>query len=82
MEYKELVKHHTQSIKDQNHNKWEIVETSDLEEICEAYHQSKLKLLGIGDVRLSCYKEVFEKFREIEHESEFYGWLYAKAHEA
>ena len=48
MEYKELVKHHTQLIKDQNDNKWEVVETSDLEEICEAYHQRKLKLLDIG----------------------------------
>lgn len=46
MEYKELVKHHTQLIKDQNQNKWEVIETSDLEEICEAYHQAKLKLLG------------------------------------
>ncbi len=50
MEYKELVKHHTQLIKDQNQNKWEVIETSDLEEICEAYHQAKLKLLGIPDV--------------------------------
>lgn len=38
--------------------------------------------LPIHNVRLSCYKEVFEKFQEIEHESEFYGWLHAKAHEA
>ena len=29
MEYKELVKHHTQLIKDQNEIKWEVVETSD-----------------------------------------------------
>ena len=50
MEYKELVKHHTQVIKDQNDNKWEVIETSDLEEICEAYHQHKLKLLGIDVV--------------------------------
>ena len=50
MEYKELVKHHTQLIKDKNDNKWEVIETSDLEEICEAYYQAKLKLLGIGDV--------------------------------
>lgn len=50
MKYKELVKHHTQLIKDQNQNKWEVIETSDLEEICEAYHQDKLKLLGIGGV--------------------------------
>jgi len=50
MEYKELIKHHTQLIKDQNQNKWEVIETSDLEEICEAYHQDKLKLLGIADV--------------------------------
>lgn len=50
MEYKDLVKHHTQLIKDQNNNKWEVIETSDLEEICEAYHQHKLKLLGIADV--------------------------------
>jgi hypothetical protein len=38
--------------------------------------------LPIDSVRLSCFKEVFEKFQEIEHESEFYGWLYAKTHEA
>ena len=38
--------------------------------------------LPIDSVRLSCFKEVFEKFQEIEHESEFYGWLHAKAHEA
>lgn len=50
MEYKELVKHHTQLIKDKNDNKWEVIEASDLEEICEAYHQAKLKLLGIGSV--------------------------------
>lgn len=50
MGYKELVKHHTQLIKDQNQNKWEVIETSDLEEICEAYHQHKLKLLGIPAV--------------------------------
>ena len=50
MEYKELVNFHTQLIKDQNQNKWEVIETSDLEEICEAYHQAKLKLLGIGGV--------------------------------
>lgn len=50
MEYKDLVKHHTQLIKDKNDNKWEVVETSDLEEICEAYHQHKLKLLGITNV--------------------------------
>ena len=43
MQYEELVKHHTQLIKDQNKNKWEVIETSDLEEICEAYHQDKLK---------------------------------------
>ena len=57
MEYKELVKHHTQLIKDQNQNKWEVIETSDLEEICEAYHQDKLKLLGIGDVGRSFSEE-------------------------
>ena len=50
MEYKKLVKHHTQLIKDQNQNKWEVIETSDLEEICEVYHQDKLKLLGIDTV--------------------------------
>lgn len=50
MEYKELIKHHTQLIKDQNDNEWEVIETSDLEEICEAYHQHKLKLLGIANV--------------------------------
>lgn len=33
----------------------------------------------IHNVRLSCYKEVFKKFQEIEYESEFYGWLYAQA---
>jgi hypothetical protein len=41
-----------------------------------------VKNCSIPDVRLSCFKEVFEKFQEIEHESEFYGWLHAKAHEA
>lgn len=46
MEYKELVEHHTQQIKDQNQNKWKVIETSDLDEICEAYHQAKLKLLA------------------------------------
>ena len=46
MEYKELVEHHTQQIKDQNQNKWKVIETSDLDEICEAYHQDKLKLLA------------------------------------
>jgi len=50
MEYKELVKHHTQLIKDQNDNKWEVIETSDLEEICESYYQYKLQLLGVVDV--------------------------------
>lgn len=48
MEYKELIKHHTQLIKDQNENKWEVIEASDLEEICEAYHQSKLKEMNEG----------------------------------
>lgn len=62
MEYKELVKHHTQLIKDQNENKWEVVETSDLEEICEAYHQAKLKLLGIGNV--SQQSELLKGFLE------------------
>ena len=61
-EYKELVKHHTQLIKDQNENKWEVVETSDLEEICEAYHQAKLKLLGIGNV--SQQSELLKGFLE------------------
>ena len=45
MEYKELVKHHTHSIKDQKENEWKVIETSDLEEICEVYHQNKLKQL-------------------------------------
>ena len=62
MEYKELVKHHTQLIKDQNENKWEVVETSDLEEICEAYHQAKLKLFGIGNV--SQQSELLKGFLE------------------
>ena len=62
MEYKELVKHHTQLVKDQNENKWEVVETSDLEEICEAYHQAKLKLLGIGNV--SQQSELLKGFLE------------------
>lgn len=50
IKYEDLVKHHTQQIKDKNDNKWEVVETSDLEEICEAYHQNKLKSLGINVV--------------------------------
>lgn len=32
-----------------------------------------VKNCSIPHVRLSCYKEVFKKFQEIEHESEFYG---------
>ena len=43
MEYKELVKHYTHLIKDDRENKWKVVEASDLEEICEAYHRYKLK---------------------------------------
>jgi len=58
MEYKELVNHHTQLIKDQNDNKWAVIETSDLEEICEAYHQRKLKLLHIADVMSSAYFDI------------------------
>ncbi len=67
MEYKELVKHHTQLIKDQNENKWEVIETSDLEEICETYHQAKLKLLGIGVVSKSFTpKQIVELLKEEE----------------
>ena len=50
MGYKELVKHHTVFIEDQSENQWKVVEISDLEEICETYHQAKLKLLGIANV--------------------------------
>ncbi len=64
MEYKELVKHHTQLIKDQNENKWEVIETSDLEEICETYHQAKLKLLGIGDVSQQRELLAFRKWQK------------------
>ena len=59
--------------------------TSTLEfELCDRLIelQELVKNCSIPDVRLSCYKEVFEKFQEIDHESEFYGWLHAKAHEA
>ena len=52
----------------------------DLEDELEALKQGQT--LPIDNVRISCFREVFEKFQEIEHESEFYGWLYAKAHEA
>jgi hypothetical protein len=55
--------------------------TEELEFIAES-EERLVKLFATHNVRLSCYKEVFEKFKEIEHESEFYGWLYAKAHEA
>ena len=48
----------------------------------EEWHESEVKKLRISDVRLSCYKEVLEMFQEIEHESVFYGWLYARAHKA
>lgn len=44
--------------------------------------ETKVENLGLFDVRLSCFKEVFEKFQEIQEESEFYGWLHSKAHEA
>ena len=43
MEHKKLIKHHTELIKDQNQNKWEVVQTSDLEEICKAYLEDYLK---------------------------------------
>ena len=51
-------------------------------DICQMLFDYHTEQCNIADVRLSCFKEVFEKFQEIEHESEFYGWLYAKAHEA
>ena len=50
MELKEKIEHYTQYITDQNENEWKVVETSDLEDINETYHQTKLKLLGIGVV--------------------------------
>lgn len=55
-----------------------------IEQQAEELHliKSGQKPLIIDSVRLSCFKEVFKKFQEIEHESEFYGWLHAKAHEA
>lgn len=38
--------------------------------------------LNLADIRLSCFKEVFEKFQEIQEESEFYGWLHSNAHKS
>jgi hypothetical protein len=55
---------------------WALIEFS-------KYHQQQVKSYdSLDSVRISCFKEVFEKFQEIEHESDFYGWLHAKSHEA
>lgn len=37
MEIKEKIKHYTHSIVDENNNKWEVVEVSNLQDIMETY---------------------------------------------
>lgn len=55
-----------------------LIMDSDFERVADEI----VKLFDIPVVRLSCFKEAFEKFQEIQEESEFYGWLHSKAHEA
>lgn len=48
-----LIENSTHQITDENLNNWKVIETSDLEEIMQAYHQAKLKLLGLQNVSVS-----------------------------
>jgi len=50
MELKKMIENYTNYITDESENKWEVIEVSDLDDLMEAYHQAKLKLLGIGGV--------------------------------
>ena len=49
-DYKKLIKNSTHQITDENLNKWKVIELSDLEEILQAYHESKVKTLGLFSV--------------------------------
>lgn len=60
MELKEKIENYTHYITDQSENKWKVIETSDLEDLMESYHQAKLKLLGISGVSVS-FEEGYEK---------------------
>lgn len=50
MELKEKIEHYTHFITDQNKNEWKVIETSDLEDIMESYHQDKLKNFDLAVV--------------------------------
>lgn len=50
--------------------------------IARAKSRNENSGLNIPDVRLSCFQEVFDKFNETQEESDFYAWLYSKAHKA
>ena len=46
------------------------------------YHQAKLKLLGIPNVRLSCLQEVWQAWCESDKVVEFDKWLHDQMHGA
>ena len=41
MEFKKLVENYTHRIVDENQNKWEVIEISDLKDICEQHSKEK-----------------------------------------
>ena len=69
MELKKKIEHYTHSITDENENEWKVIETSDLEDIMESYHQAKLKNFDLAVVSqrselLKAYAEYHMKYRD------------------
>ena len=48
----------------------------------EEYAQTKINSLDLSSVRLSCMKEVWDKWHDLPEDDEFSKWLYEQGHEA
>jgi len=44
MELEEIINNYETTLIDKNDNKWDVIETSDLAEICQEYHKQQLIL--------------------------------------
>ena len=48
MKLDEIISNYETRLIDKNDNKWDVIETSDLAEICQEYHKQQLDLHSVG----------------------------------
>ena len=75
MKLDEIISNYTHYLTDENQNKWKVIETSDIEEICKEYYKQQLTIGGVVNQReqlISFANWLFDDRDDNDKEVDFY----------